>query len=260
MFFSDIVNQHYEELSEVDIEMVKYINAHLKEMTTMSANDFVKACHSSKSSVIRFTQKLGFTGFSELRNFLKWQNNPQHSSQATAFKNRIFSDADQTINYLKDNHWETVYQALDHSRNVYLLSTGVTQQNQAAELQRLLLLIGKPAQMIPASSQSNEFKRIMENITEEDLIFVLSLSGENQHLFNVLNVLATHHSTIVSITNMQNNLLSGRADYALYASSSRSPNPADWWLQTASSFFLLIEAFAFGYVDYCRKKEERRPK
>ena len=192
----------------------------------------------------------------ELRNFLKWQNNPNDIGKDAAFKRRIFSDAQRTIRYLEENNWEKIYQALENSRNVYLLGTGVTQQNQAAELQRLLLLIGKPAQMIPASSQSNEFKRIMENITENDLIFVLSLSGENQHLFNVLNVLSTYHSTIVSITNMQNNLLSGRADYSLYASSSRSPNPTDWWLQTASSFFLLIEAFAFGYVDYCRSKED----
>lgn len=254
MLFSDIVNQHYETLNEVDIQMVKYINAHPKELTTMGTNDFAKVCHSSKSSVIRFTQKLGFTGFSELRNFLKWQNNPNENEKDTAFKRRIFSDAQRTIRYLEENEWEKIYQALENSRNVYLLGTGVTQQNQAAELQRLLLLIGKPAQMIPASSQSNEFKRIMENITEDDLIFVLSLSGENQHLFNVLNVLSTYHSTIVSITNMQNNLLSGRADYSLYASSSRSPNPTDWWLQTSSSFFLLIEAFAFGYVDYCRSK------
>lgn len=254
MLFSDIVNQHYETLNEVDIQMVKYIHAHPKEVTTMGTNDFAKVCHSSKSSVIRFTQKLGFTGFSELRNFLKWQNNPNENEKETAFKRRIFSDAQRTIRYLEENEWEKIYQALENSRNVYLLGTGVTQQNQAAELQRLLLLIGKPAQMIPASSQSNEFKRIMENITEDDLIFVLSLSGENQHLFNVLNVLSTYHSTIVSITNMQNNLLSGRADYSLYASSSRSPNPTDWWLQTSSSFFLLIEAFAFGYVDYCRSK------
>lgn len=254
MLFSDIVNQHYETLNEVDIQMVKYIHAHPKEVTTMGTNDFAKVCHSSKSSVIRFTQKLGFTGFSELRNFLKWQNNPNENEKDTAFKGRIFSDAQRTIRYLEENEWEKIYQALENSRNVYLLGTGVTQQNQAAELQRLLLLIGKPAQMIPASSQSNEFKRIMENITEDDLIFVLSLSGENQHLFNVLNVLSTYHSTIVSITNMQNNLLSGRADYSLYASSSRSPNPTDWWLQTSSSFFLLIEAFAFGYVDYCRSK------
>lgn len=254
MLFSDIVNQHYDNLNEIDLQMVQYIHAHPKEMTTMGTNDFAKICHSSKSTVIRFTQKLGFTGFSELRNFLKWQNNPNEAVEETTFKKRIFSDAERTINYLKDNDWENIYRALQNSRNVYLLGTGVTQQNQAAELQRLLLLIGKPAQMIPASSQSNEFKRIVEKITAEDLIFVLSLSGENQHLFNVLNVLSTHRSTIVSITNMQNNLLSGRADYSLYASSSRSPNPTDWWLQTSSSFFLLIEAFAFGYVDYCRRE------
>lgn len=254
MLFSDIVNQYYENLNEVDLQMVKYINAHPQEMTTMGTNEFAKACHSSKSSVIRFTQKLGFTGFSELRNFLKWQNDPKDTVAETSFKKRIFSDAERTIRYLEDNDWANIYQALEKSRNVYLLGTGVTQQNQAAELQRLLLLIGKPAQMIPATSQSNEFKRIVERITEDDLIFVLSLSGENQHLFNVLNVLSTHHSTIVSITNMQNNLLSGRSDYSLYASSSRSPNPTDWWLQTSSSFFLLIEAFAFGYVDYCRRE------
>ena len=254
MLFSDIVNQHYENLNEVDLQIVAYIHEHPKEMISMSTNDFAKVCHSSKSSVIRFTQKLGFTGFSELRNFLKWQSRSNDVTKETAFKKRIFSDAEKTIKYLEDNKWENIYQALKKSRNVYLLGTGVTQQNQAAELQRLLLLIGKPAQMIPASSQSNEFKRIVENITEEDLIFVLSLSGENQHLLNVLNALSTHRSTIVSITNMQNNLLSGRADYSLYASSSRSPNPTDWWLQTSSSFFLLIEAFAFGYVDYCQEK------
>lgn len=90
MLFSDIVNQHYETLNEVDIQMVKYINAHPKEMTKMGTNDFAKICHSSKSSVIRFTQKLGFTGFSELRNFLKWQNDPSDAVKETTFKKRIF--------------------------------------------------------------------------------------------------------------------------------------------------------------------------
>ncbi|MGK0605267.1 MurR/RpiR family transcriptional regulator [Enterococcus gilvus] len=256
MLFSDIVNQHYDNLNDGDLQMVKWINANLNEVPAMGTNEFAKICHSSKSSVIRFTQKLGFTGFSELRNFLKWQSNPNDAAKEGLFKNRIFADAKRTITYLEDNKWETIYRSLERSRNVYLLGTGVTQQNQAAELQRLLLLIGKPAQMIPASSQSNEFKRIMENINEEDLIFVLSLSGENQHLLNVLNVLSTHRATIVSITNMQNNVLSGRSDHSLYASSSRSPNPNDWWLQTASSFFLVIEAFAFGYMDYCRRDSD----
>lgn len=253
MHFSDIVNQHYEELNEVDLAMSKFVTGAADQVIKMSTNEFAKACHSSKSSVIRFAQKLGFTGFSELRNFLKWQHDPTVNDTQQSFKARVFDDAQRTITYLQENQWLPIYQSLATSENVYLLATGVTQQSQAAELQRLLLLIGKPAQMIPASSQSNEFKRIVERLTDKDLIFVLSLSGENRHLANVLNVLSIHKSTTVSVTNMQNNWLSGRADYSLYASSSRSPNPDDWWLQTASSFFLLIEAFAFGYMDYIRK-------
>lgn len=252
MHFSDIVNQHYDELNEVDLIMGKYINSNVNQVILMSTNEFAKSCHSSKSSVIRFSQKLGFTGFSELRNFLKWQKDPKTETAFEAFASRVCDDASRTITYIKDANWKEIYQKLEESENVYLLATGVTQQSQAAELQRLLLLIGKPAQLIPASSQSNEFRRIVERLSERDLIFILSLSGENQHLSNVLNILSVQQSTLVSITNMQNNWLSGRADYSLYASSSRSPIPNDWWLQTASSFFLVIEAFAFGYMDYLR--------
>lgn len=255
MHFSDIINQHYEELNEVDLSMGKFILNDAPQVTLMSTNEFAKACHSSKSSVIRFAQKLGFTGFSELRNYLKWQHDPSEMKQQHSFKERVFEDAKRTIAYLQENEWLPIYRYLEDTQHVYLLATGVTQQSQAAELQRLLLLIGKPAQLIPASSQSNEFKRIVERLTEKDLIFVLSLSGENRHLANVLNILSIHNSTTVSITNMQNNWLSGRADYSLYASSSRNPNPDDWWLQTASSFFLLIEAFAFGYMDFRRGQD-----
>lgn len=256
MLFSDLINRHYEELNESELMMGKFINTNVNDIINMSINSFAYECHSSKSSVIRFSQKLGFTGFSELRNFLKWQHNPEDGSIREDFAVRVLQDADHTIRYLKEADWTEIYQKLAVCENVYLLATGVTQQSQAAELQRLLLLIGKPAQMIPASSQSNEFRRIIERLSERDLIFVLSLSGENQHLENVLNILSVHRSLLVSVTNMQNNWLSGRADYSLYASSSRSPNPNDWWLQTASSFFLLIESFAFGYMDYLRALEK----
>lgn len=254
MRFADIVNQNYSELNETDLAMSSYIVDHSKEIPNMSTQAFAKACLSSKSSVIRFAQKLGFTGFGELRNFLKWQDHEDTLEQHLDFRRQITQDTKKTLEYIQEANWEEIYQKIEKSRNIYILSTGVTQQSQAAELQRLFLLIGKPAQMIPASAQSNEFRRIIERLTEEDIIFVLSLSGENTHLENVLNTLSIRHSVIVSVTSLQNNWLSGRAQYNLYASTSRSPLPKDWWLQTASSFFILIEAFAFGYMDYVRKK------
>lgn len=254
MNFTDLVNENYSALNDTDLLMSNYVIDHSEEVKSMSTQAFAKACLSSKSSVIRFSQKLGFTGFSELRNFIKWRGKEEVLAQNSTFRSQIFNDAKETLSYINEANWEEIYEKIEACDKIYILSTGVTQRSQASELQRLFLLIGKTALHIPASAQTSEFKRIADRLSENDIVFVHSLSGENTHLENLLNVLSVRKSTIVSITIYQNNWLAGRADYSLYASSSRSPLPEEWWLQTASSFFLLLEAFAFGYVDYLRKK------
>lgn len=260
MIFADLVNQHFNKLNDTDLFMSHYILEHQAEVKNMTTQEFAKVCMSSKSSVIRFSQKIGFTGFSELKNFIKWQGKEQELANNRTFKKQVYSDAKKTLDYMEQAHWNDMYKLITDCEMVYIISTGVTQQSQAAELQRLFLLIGKPTQIIPASDQSSEFRRIVERLRKKDLIFILSLSGENIYLQNLLKMLAIRESIIISVTIYQNNWLSGKADYNLYASSSRSPIPEDWWLQTASSFFLLIEAFIFGYVDYLRKEKAEMTK
>lgn len=253
MRFHDLVHLHYHEMSEAEIEISRYISENLEQIKEMSIKDFAHESLSSKSSVIRFSQKLGFTGFSELRNFLKWETSKDGFGMEQSFMEQSIVDTEKTIRYIQEADWSDIYKVIDACNRIFVISTGVTQKSQAAELQRLFLLIGKPVQVIPGNAQSNEFKRITENLTETDILFLLSLSGENENLEEILNVLKLKHSVVISVTNLRNNRLSGRADYNLYASSSRSPLPQDWWLQTASTFFLLIEAFAFGYVDHQRR-------
>ncbi len=73
-------------------------------------------------------------------------------------------------------------------------------------------------------------------------------------MIRILNLLNLKHSMIISVTNFKSSWLSGQTAFNLYVSSGRIPLPMDWWLQTASTFFLLIEAFAFGYEDYLHRK------
>lgn len=254
MRFTDLVNEHYEELNETELLMCTYIMEHSAIVPTMSLLDFAQKSLSSKSSVIRFSQKLGFTGFTELRNFLKWQDHEKTFDEKITFKDQVVHDTQKLLQIIQDSDWTTIYQAIHSINNIYVITTGITQKNQAAELQRLFLLIGKPLQIIPGDGDSNEFRRILERLTQKDIVFVLSLSGENSRLENIINRLKIIKSKIVSITSIQNNWLSGKADFNLYAITSRSPLPKDWWLQTASPFFVLIEAFAFGYMDYKRKQ------
>ena len=255
MRFTDLVNEHYDELNESELLICSYILENTVHVPKMSLIDFAQQSLSSKSSVIRFSQKLGFTGFSELRNFLKWQDYETILDEQITFKDQVIKDAQKLLTILQESDWTAIYQTIHSIDNIYVITTGITQKNQAAELQRLFLLIGKPLQIIPGDGDSNEFRRILERLSEKDIVFVLSLSGENNRLESIMNRLKIVNSKIVSITSLQNNWLSGKSDYNLYATTSRSPLPKDWWLQTASSFFLLIEAFAFGYMDYKRKQQ-----
>jgi RpiR family glv operon transcriptional regulator len=255
MRFTDLVNEHYDELNESELLICSYILENTIHVPKMSLIDFAQQSLSSKSSVIRFSQKLGFTGFSELRNFLKWQDYEKILDEQITFKDQVIKDAQKLLTILQESDWTAIYQTIHSIDNIYVITTGITQKNQAAELQRLFLLIGKPLQIIPGDGDSNEFRRILERLSEKDIVFVLSLSGENNRLESIMNRLKIVNSKIVSITSLQNNWLSGKSDYNLYATTSRSPLPKDWWLQTASSFFLLVEAFAFGYMDYKRKQQ-----
>ncbi|MGI6156192.1 MAG: MurR/RpiR family transcriptional regulator [Enterococcus lemanii] len=255
MRFTDLVNEHYDELNESELLICSYILENTVHVPKMSLIDFAQQNLSSKSSVIRFSQKLGFTGFSELRNFLKWQDYETILDEQITFKDQVIKDAQKLLTILQESDWTAIYQTIHSIDNIYVITTGITQKNQAAELQRLFLLIGKPLQIIPGDGDSNEFRRILERLSEKDIVFVLSLSGENNRLESIMNRLKIVNSKIVSITSLQNNWLSGKSDYNLYATTSRSPLPKDWWLQTASSFFLLVEAFAFGYMDYKRKQQ-----
>ena len=219
MRFTDLVNEHYADLNETELLMCNYIMENIDIIPTMSTLEFARNSLSSKSSVIRFSQKLGFTGFTELRNFIKWQDHEERFDEQITFTNQVIKDIERLLNILKDRNWLPIYQIIDSVDNIYVITTGITQKNQAAELQRLFLLIGKPLQIIPGNGNSNEFRRILERLTEKDIVFVLSLSGENIRLESIIHQLESVKSKIVSITSLQNNWLSGKSDFNLYATT-----------------------------------------
>ena len=199
MRFTDLVNEHYADLNETELLMCNYIMENIDIIPTMSTLEFARNSLSSKSSVIRFSQKLGFTGFTELRNFIKWQDHEERFDEQITFTNQVIKDIERLLNILKDRNWLPIYQIIDSVDNIYVITTGITQKNQAAELQRLFLLIGKPLQIIPGNGNSNEFRRILERLTEKDIVFVLSLSGENNQLESIIHQLELVKSKIVSI-------------------------------------------------------------
>lgn len=257
MRLEELINQHYDYLSETDLTIGKYVLENKNIIGQLGINEIAINSHASKSSVLRFAQKLGFSGYSDLKNYLKWrEGNKIVSSSEKNLVEQIVFDVTKTLEYLSVVDLEPIFEAIENSRQIYVISTGVAQQNQAAELQRLFLLIDKPVQIIPGTVHANEYKRIIERLNEDDLLFLFSLSGENPNLQGILDIPELKGTKIISVTNFKSNWLSGHADFNLYASSMSNGSPNNWWVQSSSSFFIVIETLTFGFIEYQNQKKK----
>ena len=61
----------YSTLSDNEKDMIQDIRNHKADVVDMPINELAKVLLSSKSSVLRLAQKLGYTGYSELKYSLK---------------------------------------------------------------------------------------------------------------------------------------------------------------------------------------------
>jgi len=252
----EIINKNYEQLSDIDINIAKYVLDNKEIVGKMGINEVAKNSFTSKSSVLRFAQKLGFSGFSEFKNYIK-QESAGHIDVKEPYElfTQALTDIEKTIEYLRTVDLQSIYKALDDCKTIYILSTGVAQENQANELQRLFMMSGRSAHILPGSLYSSEYRRVIENIDTDDLVFVLSLSGENPNIDGVLDLPKVKGAKTISLTNFKSNSLAGKADFNLYASSTLNPAPQNWWIQSVSSFSIVLEALLFGYMDYRGRKE-----
>ncbi|AXY25717.1 MurR/RpiR family transcriptional regulator [Suicoccus acidiformans] len=261
MDYNEIIIKHYDELTENELSMATYINQNRYDVTRMTAQEFADKNYTSKTSVIRMCKKIGFKGFGELKSYLKWLNDDKITRTLQDFQNlksNVIKDYESTIEYIKQSDWSEIFETVLKSKSIYTLYTGLTQSNQAAEFQRLFLLIGKPIIDIPTAADSNEFRRISERITSEDIIIIISLSGENLKIVKYLELIEYSGAKIISLTQPTTNYLAGKADFNLFANTSTAPMPKDWWIRSASSFYLVIESFCFGYIDYLKLKEREQ--
>src|SRR5699024_3127031 len=69
----ELIQKKYDELNENDLEIWKYIISNKETCKQISIQQLAVFCHVSHTTILRFAKKLGFSGYSEMRSFLKWE-------------------------------------------------------------------------------------------------------------------------------------------------------------------------------------------
>lgn len=216
LLLDERINNNFNKLNENDLQIAHFINTHISECKTMKIQDLAAYTHASNASIHRFTRKLGFDGYSDFKSYLKFESEQVHqlpSDSMNAFKQEI----ENTFTYLERIDYDLVTDKIYQAETVYLYGTGLAQMNVAQEAQRILLTIHKN---IIVLHDVHEFKMVLNKASDNDLFFIISLSGETDHLSDITNLLQLRQKYFISITTLQDNTLAQKANYNIYVSSN----------------------------------------
>ncbi|GMA07547.1 HTH-type transcriptional regulator GlvR [Tetragenococcus halophilus subsp. flandriensis] len=245
MSIETLINEHYDHLNENDQHISQYIMNHVEECKRLSITQLAEATLTSKSSILRFTQKLGFSGYSEFKYALKQQNT--YRKEQNSFVAMQQDDLLQTAKIFSQQNVKPALQAFDQANAIYCYGTGWGQRDVLQNFMRSVI----PLQRFPIHLQSQkELSIVLDgSITEKDLMIILSLSGENKPRESILNRMKLKNIPMLSITNMSRNRLASKATYNLYYQSTEIGESTDE-IFSMMPLFQIMDLFYRAYVDY----------
>jgi len=213
MELEKLIHQHAEKLSELDRGILNFILSDPSLIQNLKITDLAERLYVSKSSIMRTTKKLGFSGYSEFKYFLRHVKNKENGlrTQEDIFEKQL-EDIQQTLHYMKAVNLKPILQCLDRSKMIYCYATGFSQKKVINEFYKMMLGIGKRVMVLP---NKTEFDMAMPLITLEDMVIIVSLNGETHEVKENLTVFELQKIPVLTITAAGDNYFARHSTYHL---------------------------------------------
>lgn len=212
MKLEERINQNYAYLNSNDLAIISYLLNNKKYVSSLSIQKLSLACHVSNSSIVRLTQKLGFSGYSEFKYFLK-NENKRVSLTYESNLNLLTQDINETIKLISQTDLEPTIQALKYAKRIFGYGTGWGEKNAINELTRNFMSCGIFIIPLPSITELNWN---IDSMTSDDLIIFISYSGENKEAEQNITALNLRGIPFISVTPLKKNYLASMASFNLY--------------------------------------------
>lgn len=247
MTLTERVNKYRQNLNETDMVIWGYILQHRHAVEHISIHELAKKCAVSSTTIVRFSQKLGFDGFGELKAFLKMEKAEKSFYQEDVLKDLRNFYAETAAKVFKRN-FDDASQLMHEANRVFAFASGYVQSNVVQELKRLFFYDNV---FIYEVAGREEFRNLCRTLTKDDLFIFVSLSGESDTVVEFARHLKVLGVPFISITKLHDNTLASLSSVNLYVSPARFQLYEDEdervAFQSMMPYFMLIEVW---YVKY----------
>lgn len=246
MQLDELINKHYRRLNENDLHIWNYVSNHRKECEKLAIDQLAYKCNVSRTTVLRFSQKLSLKGYGELKVLLKLDN--QRSKETLNDVDTVCRSYQMVADHIRNLDCTSLFEKMDSARNIYVYGVGMIQSSIKKELKRIFMSAGI---MIYSLSEYTEAENIFSIVNDQDLFIMISISGENESILDLTKKLKVLNVPILSITRLQNNHLSQLSNYNLYVQDTRFPctfMTSEY--ESLTAYFILIEILFIKYNQY----------
>ncbi|MCI1985425.1 MAG: MurR/RpiR family transcriptional regulator [Lactobacillus sp.] len=247
MRFEDLINSKTGLLTKNDIQILSYLLKNRESISHMTSKELSELTFTSPATLTRISKKLDFNGLSEMKYFLRHERDisqPERTDYFTALE----KDMKDTMSLLSQTDLQPLVKAIHEARHIYLYGTDWGEKRACELLARNFIAVDQRMYAIPSIT---ELKWALDTVGSEDLLIVISFSGENQEINNHLMRLHVKNVTLISITPLSQNSLSSQATFNLYYVSTRLhiSNIPDTEYNYFSCLEFVVDALFRYYID-----------
>jgi DNA-binding MurR/RpiR family transcriptional regulator len=251
---SAYIRARFDEFSRSQKDVAQYIVDHLDEAAFQTAEELARRANTSSSTVVRFSQALGFEGFPELQQAARDEYRrrpptgdvalaaaPLFSLDHTEFEAALAADhvnVEDTAHKLSRSDVEAAVDAIVSAEKVLIAGTD-QMAFFASYLRHLLMLLDLRAEIVASPSQ--EALGRLSRIDENTLVVGLSAGRPHPLITRTMKLARHRKAKTLAITDATLSEVARLARIRLYYSSN---TPA--FVRSHTALLSLIQALAYG--------------
>lgn len=200
--------EQIQSLNELEKGIYEFIIQNKSKVQYMRIRELASETHVSTSTILRFCNKMGCSGYSEFKIMLKHYYNQQKNETELPY------DVTEIMDFLKKTATDDFEEQLDHlveiiseSSNIFFVGSGMS-GIVAKYGARYFSSIGKFCLYIDEPHYPTESKML-----KNALAIILSVSGESQDTISHLQRFKERKCNVLSITNSKNCTVAKMSDY-----------------------------------------------
>jgi len=239
-------------LSSSEKYLWNYIQENLTDVPDLSIIKLSEDANVSTATIVRTTQKMGYSGYTDFRQQLIANNRTNlqyknlekvdHDIKQAIFKNKY--EVDNTLSMLNVGSIEDAVQKIKEASDIYIFARGFS-EFIANEMLVKLQLLGKNCIM---SADPNIIVTLSKRIKREDLVILITLSGETKELVTGARNAYTNGVSTITITTNDESSISKYSEMTLLGYKSQTSYFPDYEVRSRLPLQVISRILLDSYV------------